>query len=372
MCPILDFANHTNSSKHMLPVCTEAHHAPVLRKQNQSLSFISSRDGLKEGEEIFLYYGAHSNRTLFIEYAFVNELPDKTASAEDFNGEVDIVDIVGALFQRKGTVGVQMRTILQDKEYWGWALSFGYGLHASDQLPLVSDWTLHMCSNFGYPSFRLITALRLYSLQDPLEDESLRCWEDTLMGRRDIVSDDNDLLWRRVLLDICHELIQRAQTGISILNTSVSGEENRFWVSWAKNNIRTLWNEEALVAASVVDSIQNGVRFWIRFRVICPSFEYKKPSSTMQSRFGRRSWPTPRTTLVQLEFIALAGSQVYRRLSGAAPWSNGTATNLRFRTTVDVWLGFPQPLSYTSHCPRQDGRWTFSRYKGSKAVHSVR
>lgn len=118
-----------------------------------------------------------------------------------------------------------------------------------------------MCSNFGYPSFRLITALRLYSLQDPLEDESLRCWEDTLMGRRDIVSDDNDLLWRRVLLDICHELIQRAQTGISILNTSVSGEENRFWVSWAKNNIRTLWNEEALVAASVVDSIKNGVRF---------------------------------------------------------------------------------------------------------------
>lgn len=119
MCPILDFANHTNSSKHMLPVRTEAHHAPVLRKQNQSLSFISPRDGLKEGEEIFLYYGAHSNRTLFIEYAFVNELPDKTASAEDFNGEVDIVDIVGALFQRKGTVGVQMRTILQDKEYWG-------------------------------------------------------------------------------------------------------------------------------------------------------------------------------------------------------------------------------------------------------------
>ena len=128
MCPILDFANHTNSSKHMSLVHTEAHHAPVPGKRNRSLSFISLRDGLEEGEEIFLYYGAHSNTTLFIEYAFVNKLPDEPASAEDFNGEVDIADKVEVLFQRRGTVGMRMKTILEDKGYWGWAFSFGYRL----------------------------------------------------------------------------------------------------------------------------------------------------------------------------------------------------------------------------------------------------
>ena len=78
------------------------------------------------------------------------------------------------------------------------------------------------------------------------------------MGRRDVVSNDNEVLWRKVLLDICHELIQRAQTGISTLDTSVGGEETHSWVPWAKNNIQVLWKEEALVAASVVESIQNG------------------------------------------------------------------------------------------------------------------
>lgn len=103
----------------MSPVRSEAHHAPVPGKHNRSLSFISSRDVLEQGEEIFLCYGAHSNRTLFVEYGFVNELPDETASAEEFNGEVDVADIVEALFKEKGTVGMQMKTILEDKGYWG-------------------------------------------------------------------------------------------------------------------------------------------------------------------------------------------------------------------------------------------------------------
>lgn len=81
------------------------------------------------------------------------------------------------------------------------------------------------------------------------------------MGRRDVVSEDNEILWRKILSGICHELIQRAETGIFNLNTLSRGREDCSWMPWTKDNIRALWKEEALVAASVADSIRNGERF---------------------------------------------------------------------------------------------------------------
>jgi hypothetical protein len=88
-------------------------------KQHGDLAFQAPRDGLQEGEEIFLCYGAHANRTLFVEYGFVNELPEPTATSDDFNGDVDIQDIVEQLFEDKGALGSWMKAILEDNGYWG-------------------------------------------------------------------------------------------------------------------------------------------------------------------------------------------------------------------------------------------------------------
>lgn len=120
MCPILDFANHTSTSKHMTPVPPGpgAWNMPSSGTMGDR-TFLSPRDTLQEGEEIYLCYGAHANRTLFVEYGFVNQLPEAVTLSEEYNGEIDVQDIVERLFEAKGTLGKMMKTILEDNGYWG-------------------------------------------------------------------------------------------------------------------------------------------------------------------------------------------------------------------------------------------------------------
>lgn len=121
MCPILDFANHTSTSRHMSPIPIEfrSWNAPSLGKSKGQLAFLSPRDALQAGEEVFLCYGAHANRTLFVEYGFANELPESAAESDEYNGEVDVQDIVERLFEDKGTLGLWMKSTLEDNGYWG-------------------------------------------------------------------------------------------------------------------------------------------------------------------------------------------------------------------------------------------------------------
>ena len=73
------------------------------------------------GCELFLKYGAHANRTLFVEYGFVNALD--TLDRNDSEGgelwEVDAQDVVEKLFADRGSVGEQMKATLEDEGYWG-------------------------------------------------------------------------------------------------------------------------------------------------------------------------------------------------------------------------------------------------------------
>lgn len=120
MCPILDFANHTSSSKHMSPVPLDARAWNSHQKYSRDLAFLSPRGCLQENEEVYLCYGAHANRTLFVEYGFVNALPKNPSSSDDFNGEIDVQDIVEHLFEEKGEEGSWMREVLEDRGYWGY------------------------------------------------------------------------------------------------------------------------------------------------------------------------------------------------------------------------------------------------------------
>ena len=70
-------------------------------------------------QELFLTYGAHPNRTLFVEYGFVNEVEDADLVSGNYAGEVNLDDIVEDMFSRRGAVGAWMKYVLERQGYWG-------------------------------------------------------------------------------------------------------------------------------------------------------------------------------------------------------------------------------------------------------------
>ena len=135
------------------------------------------------------------------------------------------------------------------------------------KLASTRDWTLHNSPSPAYPSFRLITALRLYNVTfrpaaNIVErEEDLEPWRDTLLGQRNIVSEENETSWRETLIQICEILIRRAGTGICGLAMLNVDFKSASWFAWMQDNIRALWQEEAFVAAAVAKSVRQGVQF---------------------------------------------------------------------------------------------------------------
>jgi hypothetical protein len=236
-------------------------------KKTGDLTFLAPRDVIQKGEEIYLCYGAHANRTLFVEYGFVNELPETTAASDEFNCEVDVQDIVEWLFEDKGALGTWMKTILEDNGYWGYVIFPWMHFKTLIKLMSIRDWTLHSSPSPAYPSYRLITALRLYhttfgSASDAnIDEEALKPWQDTLLGVRTMVSEENETAWRQSLVQICATLISRAEAGISELVTRTMGFKDVPWLAWMQDNVKALWREEALVASAVAESVRQGVQF---------------------------------------------------------------------------------------------------------------
>ncbi|KZP12004.1 SET domain-containing protein [Athelia psychrophila] len=253
MCPILDFANHTSTSRHMSPVPIDFRSLSTLPRgspKKGQLVFVSPREAIEEGEEIFLCYGAHANRTLFVEYGFVNDIPIGAEHSDEYNGEVDVQDIVERLFTEAGPQGMWLKGVLEDNAYWG-------------------DWTLHASPRPAYPSFRLIAALRLYHLTLSVEStpESTRVgqfiepWQDTLLGRKHTISDENEAAWRATLYDICQEVGERAKCALERLESGLEGGNASSWSLWMKKNICALWTEEQIVAAAVAASVAGGEQY---------------------------------------------------------------------------------------------------------------
>ncbi|OJA21605.1 hypothetical protein AZE42_01659 [Rhizopogon vesiculosus] len=229
LCPILDFANHTAKGSHMTPVPSEAdiwNTAPV-KPIGKGFKFVSPADtAVQEGEEIFLTYGPHPNRTLFVEYGFVSK---SSGEAEVTDGEVDIQDLVGSLILDQ-KLGAFVRSVLEDEGYWG-------------------DWTLYYCAESAGPSWRLTTALRLHCLvvsNNAIHDNAIQPWRDVKGGKRETISDENEIAWRQSLITVCDALITRAQASLHGLKNDnfegCSGSDD--WLPWMRENIRMLWKEE--------------------------------------------------------------------------------------------------------------------------------
>ncbi|OCH95546.1 SET domain-containing protein [Obba rivulosa] len=252
LCPILDFANHHWEHTQILPIIdSDIWAVPPGRKVGDDFQFLSTADCvIEEGQELFLQYGHHSNRTLMTEYGFVNRVSAETMASGQFSGEVDVQDIVEALFfHRNGSLRDLLRTVLEDEGYWG-------------------DWTLHSSPLPAHPSYRLISALRLYhaledwhatELDDSEPTDVINKWRDVVNGQAMLISDSNETQWRGTVLDICESVGERARRGLQ--QCEEVKPENVGWWRWAVGNIGCLWREELEVAQAVGHSIRAGEEF---------------------------------------------------------------------------------------------------------------
>ncbi len=122
MCPILDFANHTNHLPYAFPQPSSAEvldQAPT-KYTGDDFILLSPKDKiLYPGEEIFLKYGAHSNRTLFTEYGFVNYLSTDALKDGRIDCEADVQWRALRLFAKRGNIGKWMEDLLRREGYWG-------------------------------------------------------------------------------------------------------------------------------------------------------------------------------------------------------------------------------------------------------------
>lgn len=136
---------------------------------------------------------------------------------------------------------------------------------------MCSDWTIHSSPSPAYPSYRLITALRLGHISVSSADctegsgAALHAWRDTTLGRRQVVSEENEAGWRATLVKICEIVAQRAGGALNELENKSrdggKGEDRCEWDGWMMGNMRLLWAEEREVARAVMQSVERGDEF---------------------------------------------------------------------------------------------------------------
>lgn len=96
----------------------------------------------------------------------------------------------------------------------------------------------------------------------PLDlDNAIQPWRDTLLGKQEIISEENENAWKETLLTICRRAADNATTGITDCNAKYDNQTKGNWVDAMKENVEVLWNEELFIATAVSESIHQGVAF---------------------------------------------------------------------------------------------------------------
>lgn len=132
-----------------------------------------------------------------------------------------------------------------------------------------SEWTIHSAPEPAHPSFRLITALRLYhsipleKILPPHDDHGseVRAWRGTIAGTRDIISLVNEAAWRETLDKLCLGIDN--ETGVNLDNLNKVGREwpVKSWVHYIRRCLFMLWREQQDAAWRVHESLQQGEEF---------------------------------------------------------------------------------------------------------------
>lgn len=131
------------------------------------------------------------------------------------------------------------------------------------------DWTLSTSPNPAAPSFRLITALRLFALCSEMthvpttHEEAVVCqpWRNTLLGITDTISPDNEVKWRATLTVLCNVVVEEGTTGLQRTQGSGFDRQNHSWSGRAGGNVALLWSERVVVAKAVLQSLEDGTEF---------------------------------------------------------------------------------------------------------------
>ncbi|KAJ1311048.1 hypothetical protein OPQ81_009553 [Rhizoctonia solani] len=237
MCPILDFANHTSMDS-----------VSIIQDEfalGDGMAF-STSSPIKEGDQIYLRYGGHSNAFLFSEYGFV--LPLDLKKAHITNAEITIDSDVEELL--RGAKNFKCKEqLLKDKNYWG-------------------DWSLHVNLEDGEarPSYRVIPALRLLHIALDSKgnmNRELRFWEDSILGLTENVSMENESKVRESVIALCERIVRRSIKKISQIKSQMAGNKSTKPAEWLRvlSTIERLWEEERYVAESVRQSTLNGIVF---------------------------------------------------------------------------------------------------------------
>ena len=286
LAPMLDMANHTDKVRYEAKVRSARHGGLELCAPSRDFAAHPVA-----GDECFITYGPHSNESLLSEYGFVlpAQLPSfRKGSKGTWRGSrfahVVVDQEVEELLDELGNDGDEKIELLQDHGYW-------------------SEYTLHPYPEPAYPSQRLIPALRLmaldhnapepvkvtkvgpepgvksgkkaynpYGLDDDVSD--LEKWLDTLMGRRDKVSEKNEEQARDLLLEICttrrgriEEARRQVAAAQSMLDSHCDSDdaaagEDRSGQALSLKFVRQVLDEEDAVLRLVIRSTEEGIEWW--------------------------------------------------------------------------------------------------------------
>jgi hypothetical protein len=123
LCPVFDFANHAWMQPTMEPVRAAGseigYRCSPGAGGNTDLVCVACDKGITRDQEVTLRYGWHANRTLFVEYGFVNPITSEKLMSGAYPGEVNVQDIVTGLLAYRGGTGSFVKRALDTEGYWG-------------------------------------------------------------------------------------------------------------------------------------------------------------------------------------------------------------------------------------------------------------
>jgi len=86
-------------------------------------------------------------------------------------------------------------------------------------------------------------------------------WQDTLLGKQEIISEENENAWKETLLSICQSVADNASTGLARCSDKLDQWEGGGWIDAMKGDVKALWDEELFIATAVAESIHQGAEF---------------------------------------------------------------------------------------------------------------
>ena len=267
LCPIIEFANHTESQKvPRLEVEVQSEdffdREGIAIETSDDMVFLSPPDRmLEKDEEVYLKYGNHSKSLLFTEYGFVDD------SAEP---ELDITWLVKELARRKPSADVILKVMAGLPEHFQRSGPSNSSHSIAPQTIVSSKMQLFVAPEPPAPSWNTLCTLRLINLQFPLGageemlgvEEVMKPWYDVSLGIRDSISEENETAVRQDLRWIIKTLTRKATDAKKALQDLRSeAEGGPRWYEWSIGCIEKLWDEQHHVASAVHLSLAANVQF---------------------------------------------------------------------------------------------------------------